>query len=150
MYHCYILCMSVRICDFILFLSGDRVWAFADPIGAIVISLYIIISWFLTGWGEWRIRLSVKCQNWRISVRSLVSGVKGYSHTQWCLYLLDLCWFPFIFYVYIKQCRNSLGKRKGIGSNSFKCAVLWCKFGKFGHKSFWWKFAQFEAKASKN
>lgn len=27
-------------------------WNFADPIGAIVISIYIIVSWALTGRGE--------------------------------------------------------------------------------------------------
>ena len=32
---------------------GYRVWSFADPIGAIVISLYIIFSWFATGYGEY-------------------------------------------------------------------------------------------------
>lgn len=31
---------------------GYKVWNYADPIGAIVICLYIIISWFMTGWEQ--------------------------------------------------------------------------------------------------
>ena len=28
-----------------------RYWAYADPLGAIIICLYIITAWFSTGWG---------------------------------------------------------------------------------------------------
>ncbi|KAI0217953.1 Metal tolerance protein 10 [Lamellibrachia satsuma] len=33
-------------------LLGYRVWSFADPIGAIVISMYIIGSWAVAGWAQ--------------------------------------------------------------------------------------------------
>ncbi|XP_076356311.1 uncharacterized protein LOC143249781 isoform X4 [Tachypleus tridentatus] len=36
------------VCGYI----GYELWRFADPIGAIVISLYIIISWAVTGWEQ--------------------------------------------------------------------------------------------------
>ena len=35
--------------------TGYKLWPYADPIGAILISIYIIISWFLAGYGECRI-----------------------------------------------------------------------------------------------
>ncbi|XP_022257193.1 metal tolerance protein 4-like isoform X1 [Limulus polyphemus] len=36
------------VCGYI----GYEVWRFADPLGAIIISLYIIISWAVTGWEQ--------------------------------------------------------------------------------------------------
>ena len=36
----------------LLSIAGYRVWSFADPIGAIVISMYIIGSWAVAGWGK--------------------------------------------------------------------------------------------------
>jgi len=31
---------------------GHRLWKYADSIGAILISIYIIFSWFKAGWGK--------------------------------------------------------------------------------------------------
>ncbi|CAH1776433.1 unnamed protein product, partial [Owenia fusiformis] len=31
---------------------GTRYWSYADPIGAVLISIYIIVSWSLTGWDQ--------------------------------------------------------------------------------------------------
>ena len=35
------------------YFAGAKYWKYADPIGAIVISIYIIISWFITGIGKY-------------------------------------------------------------------------------------------------
>ena len=40
-------------CEFPLICPGTKVWCYADPIGAIIISIYILGSWFVTGWGEY-------------------------------------------------------------------------------------------------
>ena len=37
----------------VLFALGDAYWSFADPISAILISIYIIISWVVTGKGKY-------------------------------------------------------------------------------------------------
>ena len=34
-----------------------RYWPYADPMGAIAICLYIIMSWFSTGWGLYYITI---------------------------------------------------------------------------------------------
>ena len=41
-----------RYIKFVLFHTGARVWKFADPIGAVLITLYIIIGWIITGRGQ--------------------------------------------------------------------------------------------------
>ncbi|ELU06159.1 hypothetical protein CAPTEDRAFT_181595 [Capitella teleta] len=33
-------------------LLGAMVWKYADPLGAVFISIYIIVSWFMTGWEQ--------------------------------------------------------------------------------------------------
>ena len=52
----------------ITLLLGYRVWAYADPIGAILISIYIMGSWFVTGWGECSYHYSLNSED----------GVQGY------------------------------------------------------------------------
>ena len=56
--HCLQLIVLLSINIALLSIAGYRVWSFADPIGAIVISMYIIGSWAVAGWGKF-VRVSV-------------------------------------------------------------------------------------------
>ena len=50
--HCLQLIVLLSVNIALLSIAGYRVWSFADPIGAIVISMYIIGSWAVAGWGK--------------------------------------------------------------------------------------------------
>jgi len=36
----------------IFIILGSRLWKYVDPIGAILISVYIIVNWFITAKGK--------------------------------------------------------------------------------------------------
>lgn len=47
-------CRRIRCCftDVCFVVSGYKLWKYADSIGAVLIGIYIIVSWFFMGWRE--------------------------------------------------------------------------------------------------